>query len=151
MSTELVENIPQRIREEISLLGLSLAETSRRAGESSPQRLKDVLSGRQKCPADLVAKLASLGVDIFYVLTGERSVPESQPLGLPIGGSGSVDVEQLVRIADRLDVIAQAAGKRLPVAKLVEIAADVYNYFQHEEGIEDEEKLNRTLKLVVSR
>lgn len=83
MSTELVENIPQRIREEISLLGLSLAETSRRAGENSPQRLKDVLSGRQKCPADLVAKLASLGVDIFYVLTGERSSSsETQPLGL---------------------------------------------------------------------
>ncbi len=73
MSNVLVENIPQRIREEISLLGLSLAETSRRAGENSPQRLKDVLSGRQKCSADLLARLATLGVDISYVLTGERT------------------------------------------------------------------------------
>lgn len=73
MSNDLVENIHHRIREEISLLGLSLAETSRRAGENSPQRLKDVLSGRQKCSADLLARLAALGVDISYVLTGERT------------------------------------------------------------------------------
>lgn len=49
-----------------------MAAASRAAGETSPQRLKDVVSGRQKCPADLIARLAVVGVDISYVLTGQR-------------------------------------------------------------------------------
>lgn len=89
MSIGLVENIPQRIREEISLLGISLAEASRRAGENSPQRLKDVLAGRQKCSADLVARLANIGVDVSYVLTGIRTgTPDAQSLGLPVTEPG---------------------------------------------------------------
>ncbi|MCL7930453.1 hypothetical protein [Halomonas llamarensis] len=133
-------------------MGFSLAEASRRAGENSPQRLKDVLAGRQKCSADLVARLAPLGVDIFYVMTGQRSDPlGGQPSEVPGSDKTPIDVEQLVRIAERLDAIASEVGKRLPAATLVEIAADVYNYFQQEAGLEDDEKLNRTLKLVVNR
>lgn len=76
MSNEDVENIHLRLRAELERLGLSLAAASRAAGESSPQRLKDVMSGKQKCPVDLIARLAIAGVDLIYVLTGERaSVP----------------------------------------------------------------------------
>ena len=151
MSTELVENIPLRIREEISILGLSLAEASRRAGENSPQRLKDILAGRQKCSADLVARLAPLGVDISYVLTGQRSGQSIERASEASSGE-PIDVAQLVRIVERLDAIATEAGKRLPATKLIEIAADVYNYLQQEEeGAQDDEKLNRTVKLVVNR
>lgn len=72
MSTDLVEHLHLRLREEIDRCGLSLAAASRAAGETSPQRLKEVVSGRQKCPADLVAKLLVIGVDAQYVLIGER-------------------------------------------------------------------------------
>lgn len=60
---------------------MSLASASRQMGEKSPQRLKDVVAGRQKCPAELVAKLHGIGVDIFYVLTAEK-----RP-GLTVAGS----------------------------------------------------------------
>lgn len=73
MSTVLVEQLHLRLREEIDRCGLSLAAASRAAGETSPQRLKEVVSGRQKCPADLVAKLLVIGVDAQYVLIGERT------------------------------------------------------------------------------
>lgn len=73
MSIDLVGYIHVRLREEIDRCGLSLAAASRAAGESSPQRLKEVVSGRQKCPADLVAKLVVIGVDAQYVLVGERA------------------------------------------------------------------------------
>jgi hypothetical protein len=73
MSTESVEQIHLRLREEIDRVGLSLAAAARAAGESSPQRIKDVVSGKQRCPSDLLARLNGTGVDIFYVLTGQRS------------------------------------------------------------------------------
>lgn len=73
MSTDLVELIHVRLREEIDRCGLSLAAASRAANESSPQRLKDVVAGRQKCSADLVAKLMVVGVDALYVLGGEHA------------------------------------------------------------------------------
>ena len=72
MSNDLVEKIPSRLREEVERLGLSMAAASRAVGESSPQRLKDVMSAKQKCPIDLLARLGGIGVDLIYVLLGER-------------------------------------------------------------------------------
>ncbi|NMX60217.1 hypothetical protein [Pseudomonas sp. WS 5079] len=80
MSTDLVELIHVRLREEIDRCGMSLAAASRAANETSSQRLKDVVSGRQKCPADLIAKLMGIGVDAMYVLTGDRSLSVSSKL-----------------------------------------------------------------------
>lgn len=73
MSSVEVEIITQRLREELARLNLSLAAASRAAGEAGPQRLKDVMSGKQKCPIDLVARLGHSGVDILYVMTGTRT------------------------------------------------------------------------------
>lgn len=74
MSTESVEIIHLRLREEIERLGLSLAEAARLAGEKSPQRIKDVVSGKQRCPSDLLTRLDNVGVDVLYVLTGRHAV-----------------------------------------------------------------------------
>lgn len=137
MSTSGVENIPLRLREEIANRGWSLAEASRRAGESSPQRLKDVTAGRQKCPVELLARLAPLEVDISYVLTGERSTTKP------------IDAERMVEIAQRLEKVATAAGKRWPASQLVAASVEVYNFFLNDEM--EEEHLGRVLKLVVNR
>lgn len=72
MPTNSVENISDRLREEILRLGLTLAAAARAAGESTPQRIKDVVSGKQRCPVDLLARMDGIGVDIFYVITGRR-------------------------------------------------------------------------------
>ena len=80
MSTDLVGLIHVRLREELDRCGLKLAAASRAANEVSPQRLKDVVSGRQKCPADLLAKLVGTGVDAMYVLTGVRTPASNNEL-----------------------------------------------------------------------
>lgn len=72
MSTSSVEKINVRLREEILRLDLTLAGAARAAGESTPQRIKDVVSGKQRCPVDLLARMDGIGVDIFYVITGRR-------------------------------------------------------------------------------
>ncbi|MDT8905142.1 MULTISPECIES: hypothetical protein [Pseudomonas] len=107
MSIDLVGYIHVRLREEIDRCGFSLAAASRAAGESSPQRLKEVVSGRQKCPADLVAKLAVIGVDAQYVLIGER--------GQAVKPSLAPDEEMLLESYRALDV----AGKKRMLASLV--------------------------------
>lgn len=79
MSSHLVDHIHLRLKEELKRCGLTLAAASRSIGESSPQRLKDVVSGRQKCPADLIARLITVGIDSVYVLTGSAA-DKNEPL-----------------------------------------------------------------------
>lgn len=107
MSIALVGYIHVRLREEIDRCGLSLAAASRAGGESSPQRLKEVVSGRQKCPADLVAKLMVIGVDAQYVLTGERTQTAKSVL--------APDEEMLLDGYRALDM----AGKKRMLASLI--------------------------------
>jgi len=38
------------------------------------------VSGRQKCPADLIARLIAVGVDPIYVLTGAVTLKNEAPL-----------------------------------------------------------------------
>ena len=71
MSSDPVGLLHHRLREELDRVGLKLAAASRAAGEPSAQRLKDVVSGRVRCPADLVERLAPTGIDVMYVITGE--------------------------------------------------------------------------------
>lgn len=80
MSSDLVDHIHLRLKEELARCEVTLASASRRIGESSPQRLKDVVSGRQKCPADLVARLITVGIDALYVLTGTAAPKKEDPL-----------------------------------------------------------------------
>jgi len=72
VSSDSVEDIHVRLREEIERCGYSLAAASRAIGDTGPQSLKDVVAGRKKCPAELVGRLSVIGVDIFYVLTGAQ-------------------------------------------------------------------------------
>lgn len=74
MSTSDTENFHIRIREELDRLDLSLAEASRRAGEKSGQRLRDVVSAKQRCPIDLLAALHGLGMDVAYIVAGSHAV-----------------------------------------------------------------------------
>ncbi len=87
------------------------------AGEKSPQRVKDVVSGKQRCPSDLLARLDGAGVDALYVLTGRRSVAyASHAQGAtvtPIGAteSGLLTRDQVLTIV--LEAMHQV-GKTLP-------------------------------------
>lgn len=62
-----------RLQEELKRLNLSSAKASRLVGFKTPQNLYNILSGHQKMPAEFLGKLAPLGVDVVYVLTGTRN------------------------------------------------------------------------------
>lgn len=74
MSTNFVEGIHTRIRDELTRSGLSMAEAARQMQEESSQGLRDVCAGRKRASAELVGKLAVIpGIDVLYVLTGQRA------------------------------------------------------------------------------
>lgn len=144
-------NLGERLRLERTRLGLS-QEAFGEAGGVKKFAQSNYERGKRSPDGLYLERVAKIGVDVQFVLTGSRSVSEAQPLEISSGEFSPIDVAQLVRIVERLDAIATEAGKRLPATKLIEIAADVYNYLQQEEeGAQDDEKLNRTLKLVVNR
>lgn len=70
MSSAFVEGIPDRLREELDRCGYSFAEAARAIGDNSSQGIRDTVSGRKRCSAELLAKLGRVGVDATYVLTG---------------------------------------------------------------------------------
>ncbi|WP_212715305.1 helix-turn-helix transcriptional regulator [Halomonas sp. 15WGF] len=144
-------NIGERLKEERERIGLSQTALAQIGGVGKTTQIK-YEKGSSRPDSAYLSAVSEEGIDIFYVLKGLRfGTPEAQPLGMPLSDQGLIDVDQLVRIAKRLDAITKEAGKRMPTSQLVEIAADIYNYFQHEEGVEDDEKLARTLKLVINR
>lgn len=71
MSTDFVESIHVRLRDELKRLGLSMAEAARQIEEDDSQGLRDVCSGRKRASAELIAKLSTInGLNVYYVLTG---------------------------------------------------------------------------------
>ena len=67
-----VENLHDRIRLELDRLSLTQAEAARRMGESDSQNVRDVCSGRKRVTAEFLAKLATIHVDVLFVLTGQH-------------------------------------------------------------------------------
>jgi len=145
-----VDNFGERLKQARTRLGMSQEEFGAVGGVKKVAQ-SNYETGKRFPDSQYLARLAEAGVDIQFVVSGFRLDIVSKPSDLPASESAPIDVAQLVRIAERLDATAKEAGKRLPLKTLVEIAADVYNYFQQEEGVQDDEKLNRTLKLVVNR
>jgi hypothetical protein len=117
MSRGGVDNIHVRLREQLEERGYSLAEASRLMGEKNLQRLRDVVAGRQKVPSDLLASATKLGVDIFYVLTGEIT----QSPNKSVEKSDSVDVvaqikQGIAEMQSTLNLAAKAMGVELSEA-----------------------------------
>jgi hypothetical protein len=145
MSMNDVDNIPARLRGEFDRLGLPLAHASRAAGENSPQRLKDVVSGKQRCPVDLLARLEPLGVDIFYVVTGKRGGEREQaPTELL---PSALDMPRLVDAVETVEAGLQAAHSEMQPRPKAELVALVYQALEEEEA---PAKLLRLVKEVIA-
>lgn len=86
--------------------------------------------------------LREVGVDITYAMTGKHVEHRSS--------MSPVDADRMIQIVERLEMIAKQAGKRWPSRQLVGAAVEVYNFLLEEEAVDDA-KLERVLKLVVSR
>lgn len=73
MSTGNVELLHIRLKEELDRLRLKPAAAAKAAGETDSQGLRDVLGGRKRLTADLLSGLGGVGVDVYYVLTGQKT------------------------------------------------------------------------------
>lgn len=118
MSTDFVEGIHTRIRDELDRVGLSMAEAARQMEEDSSQGLRDVCAGRKRASAELVGKLTVIpDVDVLYVLTGRRQVSypshAQSATVTPIGTSESSGLTQLQVLAMVIDALHKL-GKSLP-------------------------------------
>lgn len=73
-SRKIVEQIHKRLKTELQRLNLSAAAASRLLGAEDSQGLRDVVGGRKRATAELLAGLLPLGIDVIYVLSGIRPV-----------------------------------------------------------------------------
>lgn len=120
--------------------------------------------GKRKPDAEYLAAIAAAGVDVLYVLTGQRSqIVTDQSYGATshhmtenansvtdTAAVPLIDGERLARIVELLEAYAAQAGRRWPAKRLVTVAAEVYNVLADEPAL-DEPKVERILKLVVNR
>lgn len=69
-----MDEIHERLGTELKALGLTAAQAARDAGLPDSQGLRDVLAGRKRLSAELLAVLtARCGLNAVYVLTGQRT------------------------------------------------------------------------------
>ncbi|PKF70426.1 hypothetical protein CW360_14095 [Pseudomonas fluvialis] len=144
-------------------MGFSQTEFAALAGASKHSQI-NWEKGAAAPNATVLGVLAEHGLDVLYVVTGQRlqCVTEQSHVSTsthvtekanPVTHSGAVpqiDADRLARIVELLERFAAQAGKRWPAKRLVVLAAEVYNVLADEPAL-DEPKVERILKLVVSR
>lgn len=134
-----MDNFGVRLRDERKRLGLS-GEALGEIGGVKKIAQSNYETGKRYPDARYLMAIGEAGVDVAYVLTGVSGQrAPAQP----------VDAERMVEIAQRLEQVATAAGKRWPASQLVAVSVEVYNFFLEEEM--EEEQMARVLKLVVNR
>lgn len=107
-----------------------------------------MLARKKRLSAELLGALVGgAHVDALYVLTGERA-GKAQADPRP----AVIDEQLFFRIADKLDALAASRRKRWTERAKAEQVVKIYNYLIHEAaGAADDEKIERTLRLVVNQ
>ena len=135
MSTGMSEEIFERLKEEFDRIGLSFAEVARQIGEKSPARIRDIYHGRQRCPIEVLASLAKVGVEYDYVVTGERKLNDFQwkniSSSVPLydleaaAGHGSVlDQEHVIRMCSIDEALLSQHGLRADQCAMLMVKGD---------------------------
>lgn len=107
-----------RLKEELARLALKPAAAAKAIGEPDSQGLRDVLGGRKRLSAELLAALAITGVDVAYVLTGQR---QGQGIGESTVHQAVLDAVDLLSLEKKVDANQLAKA----VVKLTAKAASV--------------------------
>lgn len=158
-----MNTLGERLRSERERLGLSQVAFGEIGGVQKVAQI-NYEKDKRKPDAEYLAAIAVAGADVLYVVTGQRfhgvtdqsnsatsryltetANPVTPPNAVP-----QIDAERLARIVELLEGFAAQAGKRWPAKRLVVLAAEVYNVLADEPAL-DEPKVERILKLVVSR
>jgi|APMI01.1.fsa_nt_gi transcriptional regulator with XRE-family HTH domain len=146
-------SIGERLREERVRLGTNQTAFGEVGGVTKKTQM--LYEGGDRFPdAQYLSAIADIGVDVAYVLTGKRatqSQTQSQVqyskgsvVALPVSENGGLTWRQVLAIAvDELN----AAGKRLPGEKLLELA-DLLMQWQAEGAKVDAEKMRLQIRLI---
>lgn len=132
-----------RIKEERERLSITQQGIADAIGIAK-RTLIDWEKDRTSPTAVQLSELSGIGVDVLYVITGIRA--SIQP---SFNENEGVDEALFKKVIAMLVRIAKKAGKRWDSEQLVDMAFRVYNYLK-EEDVVDDEKITRTLKLVVN-
>ncbi|MCP1289757.1 hypothetical protein NK214_06090 [Chromobacterium sp. S0633] len=101
-----------RLKEELERLGLKPVAAAKAIGEPDSQGLRDVLGGRKRLSAELLAALAGTGVDVAYVLTNQR---QGHGIGESAVHQAVLDAVDLLSLEKKVDAVQLAKA----VVKLV--------------------------------
>lgn len=99
-------SIADRIKEVIDSSGLTIYQFAEKVGDK-PQRVKDVLRGKQRVPEDMLVSLVEIfHIDANWLLTGIRTQPvvQTQPFPEPTPEDPLVRQRALVKmLVDQVD------------------------------------------------
>lgn len=147
-------SIGERLREERQKLKMSQTAFAERGGVTKKTQM--LYEGHERFPdAQYLASVAAAGVDVLYVLTGERvAAPASAPAVtsyeratvVPLAANEHVGLTWRQILAIAVDEL-NAAGKRLPGEKLLELV-DLLVAWQAEGAKVDAEKMRKQIRLV---
>lgn len=108
-----------RLKEELERLGLKPVAAAKAIGEPDSQGLRDVLGGRKRLSAELLAALAGTGVDVAYVLTNQR---QGHGIGESAVHQAVLDAVDLLSLEKKVDAdqlaraVVKLAVRSVPVS-----------------------------------
>jgi|GEM_PF-1364119 len=147
-------NLATRLKAERERLGFSQTDFAALAGASKHSQI-NWEKGAAAPNATVLAAWAAHGMDVLYVVTGQRSNRQTsadmtENADSVTAGIAEIDEELMRRIVTMLTKAAKDAGRRWESERLMLAAVDVYKFLAKEETVDDD-KLQRVLKLVVNR
>ncbi|MEO1902628.1 MAG: helix-turn-helix transcriptional regulator [Alcanivorax sp.] len=143
--------VGRRLREERNRLKMNQTEFASAAG-ASKRTMVEWEKGTTSPSAVQLSALSECGVDVAYVITGERRENDNKnQLQERSALSGLIDTERMSRIVELLRAAANGAGRRWPEDQLWSTAMDVYNFLAQDSGAVDDNRIDQVLRLVVNR
>ncbi|NLR73558.1 hypothetical protein [Leeia aquatica] len=133
MSNGIVDLIHVRLKDELDRLGLKPAVAAKAAGEPDSQGLRDVLGGRKRLSADLLAALAAVGVDVQFILTGQR---QGHGIGEAAVHQAVLDAVDLLSLEKKVDaqqlanavvkLVSKSSSSASPTSTKVQVGGDFH-------------------------
>ncbi|WP_312679851.1 helix-turn-helix domain-containing protein [Stutzerimonas nitrititolerans] len=147
-------NLAARLKAERERLGFSQTDFAALAGASKHSQI-NWEKGAAAPNATVLAAWAAHGMDVLYVVTGQRSNRQTsadvtENTDSVTAGVAEIDEELMRRIVTMLTKAAKDAGRRWESKRLMLAAVDVYKFLAKEETVDDD-KIERVLRLVVNQ
>ncbi len=130
---EVLLAVGERLRAERERLGVNQTDFAEAGGVSKVSQF-NYESGRRAPDAAYLALVAALGVDVGYVLTGQRAAPAAEV------ADQDEEVALVLQIAHIVDEVLAERGEQLPDEEYKDLVTDVFR-FCRDTKVEDVSKV----------